>query len=153
MTQQTLSKQQHSADISTMAYARVLALGIVFGITLVKSEVVRWQRIHDMFLFKEPHMYLIIGTAVVIGAISMWLIRRFEIKTIDGEPIQYIPKPYNKGIVIGGAIFGMGWAITGACPGPIYAQIGAGEWIALFTFVGAMGGMYLYGYLRPYLPH
>jgi uncharacterized membrane protein YedE/YeeE len=142
-----------AVGLSTAAYVRVLLLGTLFGIVLIKSEVVRWQRIHDMFLFKEPHMYLIIGTAVVIGAISMWLIRRFEIKTIDSEPIEHKPKPYNKGVILGGTIFGMGWAITGACPGPIYAQIGAGEWVAVLTFIGALGGMYLYGYLRPRLPH
>ena len=139
--------------LSTATYVRVLALGLMFGVVLVKSEVVRWQRIHDMFLFNEPHMYLIIGTAVIVGAISMWLIKKFEIKTIDGEPIKYKPKPYNKGVIIGGTIFGMGWAITGACPGPIYAQIGAGEWVAGLTFIGALIGMYLYGYFRPKLPH
>ena len=139
--------------LSTAAYVRVLALGLMFGVVLVKSEVVRWQRIHDMFLFKEPHMYLIIGTAVIVGGVSMWLIKKFEIKTVDGEPIEYEPKPFNKGVIIGGTIFGMGWAITGACPGPIYAQIGAGEWIAGLTFIGALIGMYLYGYFRPMLPH
>ena len=139
--------------LSTAGYIRVLTLGIMFGIVLIKSEVVRWQRIHDMFLFKEPHMYLIIGTAVIVGGISMWLIKRFEIKTVDGEPIEYKPKPYTKGIIIGGTIFGMGWAITGACPGPIYAQIGAGEPVAVLTFIGALIGMYLYGYFRPKLPH
>lgn len=144
---------EETMGLSTAAYIRVLALGMMFGIVLVKSEVVRWQRIHDMFLFKEPHMYLIIGTAVIVGGLSMWLIKKYEIKTIDGEPIEYKPKPYNKGVIIGGTIFGMGWAITGACPGPIYAQIGAGEWIASFTFIGALIGMYLYGYLRPRLPH
>lgn len=142
-----------AVGLSTAAYLRVLTLGIIFGVVLVKSEVVRWQRINDMFLFKEPHMYLIIGTAGTVGAVSMWLIKKFEIKTIDGEPIEYKPKPYNKGVIIGGTIFGMGWAITGACPGPIYAQIGAGESVAVLTFIGALIGMYIYGYFRPRLPH
>ncbi|MEM8860491.1 MAG: DUF6691 family protein [Chloroflexota bacterium] len=144
---------QEETGMSTAAYVRVLLMGIFFGTVLVKSEVVRWQRIHDMFLFKEPHMYLIIGTAIVVGMISMLIIKRFEVKSVDGEPIVYQPKPFNPGIIIGGTIFGIGWAVTGACPGPIYAQIGAGEWPALLTFIGAMGGMYLYGYLRPKLPH
>ena len=139
--------------MSTAVYARVFAVGLMLGIVFVKSEVVSWFRINDMFLFNEPHMYLIIGTAVVVGAISMFLIKRFEVKTIEGEDIVYQPKPYHKGVIIGGALFGMGWAVTGACPGPIYAQIGAGEWIASLTWIGAVAGMYLYGYLRPRLPH
>lgn len=136
-----------------IVYLRVLLVGMLFGIVLVKSEVVRWQRIHDMFLFKEAHMYLIIGTAIVVGAISMQIIKYFQIKTIDGEPIVYVPKPFHKGVIIGGTMFGMGWAITGACPGPIYAQIGGGEWWALITFVSAVFGVYLYGLARPRLPH
>lgn len=136
-----------------MYYLRVLLVGIYFGVLLVKSEVVRWERIHQMFLFQEAHMYLIITTAIIVGAISMLLIKRFEVKTVDHQPIAYKPKPYHKGVVIGGTLFGMGWAITGACPGPIYAQIGGGEWISLLTFVGAFVGMYLYAMLQPSLPH
>ena len=136
-----------------MYYLRVLLVGIYFGVILVKSEVVRWERIHQMFLFQEAHMYLIITTAIIVGGISMLLIKRFEVKTVDQQPISYKPKPYHKGVIIGGSLFGMGWAITGACPGPIYAQIGAGEWISLFTFAGAFAGMYLYAYLQPSLPH
>ncbi len=132
---------------------RVLLVGTYFGVVLVKSEVVRWQRIHDMFLFREAHMYLIITTGIVVAAIAMWLIRRYGIKTIDGQAIQYVPKPFHAGVVIGGILFGAGWAITGACPGPIYAQIGGGAWMALVTLAGAMGGMYAYAYLRPRLPH
>ncbi len=131
----------------------VLLMGAYFGIVLVKSEVVRWQRIHDMFMFREAHMYLIITTAIIVAGVLMALIKRFEVKDLQGEQIVYQPKPYHKGVIAGGMIFGMGWAITGACPGPIYAQIGAGEWLALLTFLGAMGGMYLYAWLRPMLPH
>lgn len=136
-----------------MFYGRVLLLGIYFGIVLVKSEVVRWERIHKMFLFQEAYMYLVIGMAVVVAGLAMLLIRRFEVRSVDGEPIVYQRKPYHQGVILGGAIFGMGWSITGACPGPIYAQIGAGEWLAGLTFIGAMAGMYLYAYARPYLPH
>lgn len=145
--------QQAKSGLSTLVYARVFALGLMLGIVFVKSEVARWQRINAMFLFEEAHMYLIIGTAVAIGALSMFLIKWFEVKTFEGEPIVYQPKPYHKGVVIGGTLFGMGWAITGACPGPIYAQIGAGESIATLTWIGAFAGMYLYGYLKPRLPH
>ena len=150
LTWKAASKQAHA---SLMVYARVLIVGTFFGIILIKSEVVRWQRIHDMFLFQEAHMYLIIATAIIVSGLSMFMIKRFEVKTIDHEPITYKPKPYHKGVVIGGTLFGMGWAITGACPGPIYAQLGAGEWLAGLTFIGAFAGMYLYAYLKPHLPH
>ncbi|MCB0060870.1 MAG: YeeE/YedE family protein [Caldilineaceae bacterium] len=120
---------------------------------MTKSEVVSWFRIQRMFRFEEAHMYLIIGSAVVVGAISLWLYKRFGQKDIDGNPVEIGSKGFNKGIVIGGITFGLGWAVTGACPGPIYAQLGSGEYLAIFTFVGAFIGAYLYAYLRPYLPH
>ncbi len=139
--------------VSINAYVRILIIGCLFGIVLTKSEVVRWQRVHDMFLFKEAHMYLIIGTGILVAMISMQLIRRYNIKTVAGQPIKYTPKPFHTGVIVGGMIFGAGWAITGACPGPIYAQIGGGEVFALLTFLGAFLGMYAYAYLRPKLPH
>ncbi|NND85276.1 MAG: YeeE/YedE family protein [Acidimicrobiia bacterium] len=129
-----------------------LFVGLYFGIVLVKSEVVSWFRIQAMFRFEEPHMYLIIGSAVVVGAISYALVRRFELKSPDGEVVDLPEKVYTKGTVIGGVTFGMGWAVTGACPGPIYAQIGSGALFALVTFAGAMIGVYFYGLLRPRLP-
>ena len=131
----------------------VLLIGSFFGLVLVKSEVVSWFRIQKMFLFEEAHMYLVIGSAVAVGAISLWLIKRFQMKTVFHEEIKVKEKPFQKGIIIGGITFGLGWAITGACPGPIYAQIGAGEWIAGVTFLFAMIGMYLYAFLQPKLPH
>ena len=145
--------QPVAKGISLAAHLRVLVIGVFFGIVLVKSEVVRWQRVHDMFLFKEAHMYLIIATAIVVAAITMRLIKRFEIKTVDRQPITYKPKPYHKGVIFGGILFGAGWAITGACPGPIYAQVGAGVWMALATLAGALAGMYAYAYAKPILPH
>ncbi len=153
MAQQAISQQQSDSGTSAATYARVLFAGIYFGLVLVKTEVVLWQRIHDMFLFREPYMYLVITTAIIVGGIAMFLIKRFQVNDMTGKPIVYKPKPYHKGVIFGGMIFGMGWAITGACPGPIYAQIGGGEWIAVLTFIGAMGGMYLYAWLRPRLPH
>lgn len=129
-----------------------LAIGTYFGIVLVKSEVVSWFRIQAMFRFEEPHMYLIIGSAVVVGAISYWLMGRLGAKSPDGEVVDLPEKAYTKGTVIGGVTFGMGWAVTGACPGPIYAQIGSGALFALVTFAGAMIGVYFYGLLRPRLP-
>lgn len=131
----------------------VLIVGIYFGIVLTKSEVVRWQRVHDMFLFREPHMYLIIGLAIVVAMLGMALIKRFEIKDLSGNPITYKPKPFHTGVVLGGVCFGAGWAITGACPGPIYAQLGAGEWLAGVTLIGALLGTFAYALLKPRLPH
>lgn len=131
----------------------VLVVGVYFGIVLTKSEVVRWQRVHDMFLFKEPFMYLIIGTGILVGGLSMLLIQRFQAKSIQGATIKYKPKPFHPGVIVGGMIFGAGWAITGACPGPIYAQIGGGAWMSWITFAGAMAGMYLYAWVKPKLPH
>lgn len=147
--------QDHSRDRfpSPGVLAAVLAVGIYFGIVLTKSEVVRWQRIHDMFLFNEAYMYLIIATGIVVAAVAMIILKRLKAKSIQGETIKYEPKPFHPGVVIGGMIFGAGWAITGACPGPIYAQIGGGAWMALFTLAGALGGMFLYAWAKPKLPH
>lgn len=130
-----------------------LLMGIYFGIVLVKSQVVSWFQIHDMFLFKSAYMYLVIVSAIVVGAASIFLIKRFEGRTIEGEAITIKQKPFHKGVIFGGTLFGMGWAITGACPGPIYAQIGAGTLLTIVTFLGALGGMYLYAFLEPKLPH
>ncbi len=134
-------------------YMRVLLIGVFFGIVLVKSEVVRWQRVHDMFLLREAQMYLIIATGIAVAAVLMQIIKRLGITTIDGQPIVYKPKPFHKGVIIGGILFGAGWAVTGACPGPIYAQIGAGAWMAWFTLAGALLGMFGYAYAKPTLPH
>lgn len=131
----------------------VLALGIYFGIVLTKSEVVRWERVHDMFLFREPHMYLIIGTGIVVAMIAMFIIRRIGVRDVTGRPVVYQPKPFHWGIIPGGICFGAGWAITGACPGPIYAQIGGGQWLAWLTLAGALLGMLTYAWLKPLLPH
>jgi uncharacterized membrane protein YedE/YeeE len=136
-----------------MQQLRVLILGFLFGIVLVKSEVVSWFRIQKMFRFEEAHMYLIITSAIVVGAISLLIIKRLKITAENGEQIAIRSKPFTKGTVIGGIIFGMGWAITGACPGPIYAQIGSGAYMAVVTFLAALGGMYLYAYLQPRLPY
>jgi len=131
----------------------VLMIGIFFGVILIKSEVASWFRIQKMFRLEEAYMYLIIASAVVVGAISLYLIKRFQVKTISRDTIQIKTKKFQKGTIIGGILFGLGWAVTGACPGPIYAQIGSGEYMAIVTFIGAFSGMYLYAYLQPRLPH
>lgn len=128
-------------------------IGIYFGIVLIKSQVVSWDRIHEMFLFQDAYMYLVIASAIVVGALSLQVIRRLKIQTIDGAPVEIDRKPFHSGVVIGGAIFGMGWAITGACPGPIYGQLGAGTTMAIFTLLGALSGVYTYAFLQPRLPH
>ena len=136
-----------------MQRALSLLIGIYFGIVLVKSEVASWFRIQSMFRFEEAHMYLVIGSAVAIGIVSIQLIKMLGSRTIMGDTIEFNDKPYQKGILIGGAIFGMGWAITGACPGPIYAQIGSGEYRALISLLGALLGAYLYARFESRLPH
>lgn len=147
------SSESNESSVSTVAYVNILLVGAYLGILFVKSEVARWDRVHKMFLFEEAHMYLIIGVAIAVAMICMLIIKRLEVKSIDGKPIEYKPKPFHTGVVIGGMLFGAGWAITGACPGPIYAQIGAGEWPALMTLGGAMLGMFTYAALKPKLPH
>lgn len=127
--------------------------GILFGIVLTKSEVISWFRIQDMFQFHETHMYLIIGSAVVVGAITLQIVQRLKMRSMDGQALEYAGKPFHKGFIIGGIIFGIGWAITGACPGPIFAQIGAGEYPALATLAGAMAGSFLYHANKTKLPH
>lgn len=142
-----------TGGMSRFGYLNVLLTGMYLGILFVKSEVARWERIHDMFLFREAHMYLIISVAIVVAMLSMFAIKRLGIQTVQGKPIKYQPKPYHTGVILGGMLFGAGWAITGACPGPIYAQIGAGYGMAWCTLGGAMLGMYTYAALKPRLPH
>lgn len=130
-----------------------LLIGMWFGIVLVKGQVVSWQQINDMFRFRSAYMYLVIASAVAVGAVSVFIIRRIQPKTIDGELITIKRKPFHKGVVFGGTLFGLGWGITGTCPGPIYAQFGAGTFLAVITFIGAITGMYLYAFFQPRLPH
>lgn len=130
-----------------------MILGIVFGIILTKSEVISWFRIHDMFLFKEAHMYLIIGSAILTGAASILILKKLSATKLITKDINLKGKDEHKGTIIGGVIFGIGWAITGACPGPIFAQIGAGEYAAIVTLVGAVVGTAIYYSLKSKLPH
>jgi uncharacterized membrane protein YedE/YeeE len=127
--------------------------GIIFGIVLIKAEVVSWFRVQEMFRMQSFHMYGVIGTAVLVGIVSVWLIKRFRIKTIYGEKVEFHPKKFNKGQVYGGLLFGSGWALTGACPGPLFAQVGAGILVVLVVIASAIAGTWTYGYLRDRLPH
>lgn len=132
---------------------KYLAAGTLFGIILVKAEIVSWFRIQEMFRLQSFHMYGIIGSAVMVGMISIWLIKKYKVKTIYGEPIVIAPKKFSKGQIYGGLMFGLGWAITGACPGPLFAQIGTGAAAVLITLLSAIAGTWLYGLLREKLPH
>jgi hypothetical protein len=132
---------------------KYLIVGILFGIVFVKAEIISWFRIQEMFRLQSFHMYGVIGSAVVTGIISVWLIKKFNIKTIYGEPIKIAPKKFNKGQIYGGLIFGFGWAITGACPGPLFAQIGTGALAVIVTLISAVFGTWVYGYFREKLPH
>ena len=132
---------------------KYLLAGSFFGILLVKSEVVSWFRIQEMFRFQAFHMYGVIGSAVVTGMIGVWLIRKFKIKTMYGEAIEFHKRKFNQGQVYGGLLFGLGWAITGACPGPLYAQIGTGATVIVVTLLSALAGTWVYGKIREKIPH
>ena len=132
---------------------RYAAWGILFGIVFVKAEIISWFRIQEMFRFESFHMYGVIGTAVVVGLVSVQIIQRFKVKTVHGETVHIPSKTYNKGQVYGAFIFGLGWAITGACPGPLFAQMGAGFSVIIVTFMSAVAGTWVYGLLREKLPH
>lgn len=127
--------------------------GILFGIILVKAEVISWFRIQEMFRLQSFHMYGVIGSAVVVGIISVFLIKKFKLKSMDGETIKLEPKKFNKGQIYGGLTFGLGWALTGACPGPLFAQIGTGATVIIVTLFSAILGTWVYGRFRDKLPH
>ncbi len=132
---------------------KYLAVGLAFGIIFVKAEIISWFRIQEMFRLQSFHMYGVIGSAIAIGALSVLLIKKFNIKTIHGEEVEFHKKEFNKGQVIGGLLFGLGWAITGACPGPLFAQIGTGATVISITLLSAILGTWVYGYFREKLPH
>jgi len=132
---------------------KYLVVGIMFGIIFVKAEVVSWFRIQEMFRLQSFHMYGIIGSAIAVGLISVWLIKKFGIPTIYGESVSIPPKKFSIGQIYGGLIFGFGWAMTGACPGPLFAQIGTGATVIAVTLLSAIAGTWIYGFFREKLPH
>jgi uncharacterized protein len=136
-----------------MANLKYMLVGLVFGIVFVKAEIISWFRIQEMFRLDSFHMYGVIGSAVMVGMLSVFLIKRFTIKTLQGESVLIVPKTFHKGQVYGGLLFGLGWAITGACPGPLFAQIGSGFLVVCVTLFSALAGTWLYGYFRERLPH
>jgi uncharacterized protein len=130
-------------------------LGTAFGIVLTKSQVVSWFRIQEMFRFQSFYMYGVLGSAVLVAGVSIALLKRFGVRTLDGAPIVIPPKVLGHGYRywVGGSIFGIGWALTGACPGPLFALVGSGVSVMLVAVVAALAGTWLYGYFRPRLPH
>ena len=132
-----------------------LMFGVFFGIVLIKAEIVSWYRIQEMFRFQSFHMYGIIGSAIVIAALCVQIIKHFDIRTLHGEPIEIAPKKWENGTRywLGGIAFGLGWALVGACPGPIFALIGSGASVMFIALLGAMLGTYAYAHARLWLPH
>lgn len=149
----TMCVNESQIEDSWFSNLKYLLVGIGFGIVFVKAEIISWFRIQEMFRFQSFHMYGVIGSAVVVGAISIWLIRRFGIKTMQGEEISIHPKKFNKGQIIGGLMFGFGWAMTGACPGPLFALIGTGATAIIAVLLSAIAGTWFYGLIRERLPH
>ncbi|MDO7887712.1 DUF6691 family protein [Hymenobacter cheonanensis] len=135
-----------------MKNLKYLVLGTLFGIILTKSEVVSWFRIQEMFRFQAFHLYGVIGSAIVVGMVSIQLIKRYHLRTLNGEEIQLADKQFSPGVWIGGFLFGLGWALTGACPGPLFAQLGSGVPAAAVMILAALAGTWTYSALRERLP-
>lgn len=137
-----------------MKYIKYGFVGIIFGIILSKAEVISWYRIYEMFMFQSFHMYGVIGSAVLLGIILIQIIKRRRIKSLEGNPITINPKDMSTPrYLFGGLIFGLGWAMTGACPGPMFILIGHGIGVILVVITAALLGTYTYGRLRKWLPH
>lgn len=152
-TQNSMCVNRSELDKPLWSNIKFTLAGILFGIILVKSEVISWFRIQEMFRLQSFHMYGVIGSAIMVGIISVIIIKKFKIRSIDGEAIRLDPKKFNKGQIYGGLLFGFGWALTGACPGPLFAQIGTGATVIIITLFSAILGTWVYGYLREKLPH
>lgn len=137
-----------------MKALKFILTGIFFGIVMTKSEAISWYRIQEMFRFQSFHMFGIIGTAVAIGITGVFLIKKYKIKDIEGQFIVIPTKDKGwKRALFGGIIFGLGWALTGACPGPMFINVGAGYLVMLLVIFGAVLGTYIYGIVKDKLPH
>lgn len=133
---------------------KFIIAGLIFGVVMSKSEAISWFRIQEMFRFQSFHMYGIIGTAVVLGVIITFVIKKYKLRDYLGNPIIFTPKEMAvPRYLIGGSIFGLGWALTGACPGPMFVNVGYGYWAILVAIGGAIAGTYLYGVIKDKLPH
>jgi len=151
----TESRSDTRSGLAGLAWLAYPLFGVCFGITLTKSEVLSWFRIQEMFRFQSPRMYEIIASAVAVAALSIALIKRLGVKTASGEPIVIPPKNLGLGVryAAGGTIFGLGWALLGACPGPMFALLGNGITVMIAGIGSAMAGTWLYARLRSRLPH
>ena len=137
-----------------MKFLKFLFVGIFFGIVLVKSEAVSWYRIFEMFKFQSFHMYGIIGSAVGLGVLFLWIFRKFKVKSTEGAPIHLTAKEKSfTRYILGGSLFGLGWALAGACPGPMYILLGTGAFSIVIVIAFAILGTFVYGLLREKLPH
>lgn len=132
---------------------KYMAVGIFFAVIFIKAEIISWFRVQEMFKLQSFHMYGVIGSAIAVAMVSIIIIKKRRIKTIYGEDVEFQPKTFNKGQIYGGLLFGLGWALTGACPGPLFAQIGSGATVIAVTLLSAIGGTWMYGYLRDKLSH
>lgn len=137
-----------------MKYIKYLILGTVFGVVLTKAELISWFRIYEMFRFEAFHMYGVIGSAVVVGIIFTQVIKRTGLRALSGDPIIINPKKFSiPRYLIGGTVFGLGWAMTGACPGPLFVQVGNGYLVMIVAIASGLFGTYVYGLVRNKLPH
>ena len=154
MTSPATQSPHESRQAETTPLLVYFVLGIAFGVTLMKSEVVSWFRIQEMFRFQAFHMYGVMASALAVATTTLACIRWFGLATLDGAPIAIVPKTLGHGYryAIGGGIFGMGWALTGACPGPLFALLGGGISVFAVTILAALGGTWTYGCLRSRLP-
>ncbi|MGC6468499.1 MAG: DUF6691 family protein [Chitinophagales bacterium] len=137
-----------------MRYVRFLAVGLLFGIVMTKSEAISWYRIQEMFRFQSFHMYGIIGSALAVGVISVAIIKKYSLSAVDGSPIVLGDKDFSiPRYLFGGIMFGIGWALTGACPGPLFTLLGNGISVILVVITSAVLGTFTYGLVRDKLPH
>ena len=138
-----------------MAMLVYLAAGTLFGFVITKGEVISWFRIQEMFRFQGFHMFGVFATALPTAIVTVQAIKRLRVRAFDGEPISIAPKVMGSGAryVFGGTIFGLGWALTGACPGPLFALLGGGVTVILAAIVAALAGTWTYGRMRHLLPH
>ena len=149
----TTEIQNHVQQIPGWYNLTYFFTGALFTVLLMKTEIVSWYRVQEMFRLQSFHLYGVLGSAVLTGALSVFLIKKFSGKTIYGQPVKLYPKKFHKGQVYGGLLFGAGWALTGACPGPLFIQAGAGASVVAVTLLAALAGTWAYGLLQNKLPH
>ncbi len=151
--QATLDPIEEESNNNLPMLLKYMAAGLFFGIIFYKAEIISWFRIQEMFRLQSFFMYGVIGSAILVGMISLYLIKKFKFHSFDGQKIEVQDKRYDHGKIAGGLIFGLGWAITGACPGPLFAQLGSGYSVIIITIISAIAGTWVYGSLREKLPH